>query len=323
MTLGGVAVTTAALLMLGGVAANAADLAPDPLAAVAKAAPQSLVNAAKVPSSSSGSQAMSATIAGTDVVVPVDPGHGIQVKSERGQTSVGLPFAAQAHDATAKGDGVVSYDNNNGSSTVPIVQKDGAVQINTVIRNSDAPKRYGYPLTVSAGQSIHLAPDGSAYVAAATGVPSLYIAAPWAKDANGKAVSTHFEVNGTTLTQVVDFTASTAFPVVADPTIMTTGQADYNCVLTNGSSYFMAPGSPLTNCKGSYLQKYYNGVMVKSVGLVYNGKYTVKVTGSGWCILALAGGMTLAFTPVTATITWFVATVATAGGIYASCKDFV
>jgi hypothetical protein len=31
----------------------------------------------------------------------------------------------------------------------------------------------------------------------------------------------------------------------------------YNCVLTNGSSYFLKPGTALTTCKGSRLQMYY------------------------------------------------------------------
>ncbi|GAA2055432.1 hypothetical protein [Leifsonia soli] len=44
---------------------------------------------------------------------------------------------------------------------------------------------------------------------------SALIPAPGAKDANGAAVPTHYEVRGNTLTQVVDFTAITAFPVVA------------------------------------------------------------------------------------------------------------
>ncbi|WP_297006681.1 hypothetical protein [uncultured Corynebacterium sp.] len=40
---------------------------------------------------------------------------------------------------------------------------------------------------------------------------------PWAKDAEGKEVPTHFEVRGNSLVQVVDFDGNTFFPVVADP----------------------------------------------------------------------------------------------------------
>lgn len=41
--------------------------------------------------------------------------------------------------------------------------------------------------------------------------------AAWAVDANGETVGTHYEIDGTTLTQVVETSAETAYPVVADP----------------------------------------------------------------------------------------------------------
>ncbi|MCJ1704313.1 MULTISPECIES: hypothetical protein [unclassified Rathayibacter] len=44
------------------------------------------------------------------------------------------------------------------------------------------------------------------------------IEAPWAVDALGRSLSTHYEISGSTLTQVID-TAEAAFPVVADPTV--------------------------------------------------------------------------------------------------------
>lgn len=40
---------------------------------------------------------------------------------------------------------------------------------------------------------------------------------PWAKDADGRDLDTHFAINDGALVQVVDFDESTAFPVVADP----------------------------------------------------------------------------------------------------------
>ncbi|MFE7196542.1 hypothetical protein [Microbacterium oxydans] len=46
-------------------------------------------------------------------------------------------------------------------------------------------------------------------------------AAPWAKDSAGKDVPTRYELNGQTLTQVVDHDSSSTYPVVADPTYTT------------------------------------------------------------------------------------------------------
>lgn len=44
------------------------------------------------------------------------------------------------------------------------------------------------------------------------------IDAPWAVDAEGRTLPTHYEIAGSTLRQVVDTTGAT-FPVVADPTV--------------------------------------------------------------------------------------------------------
>lgn len=46
------------------------------------------------------------------------------------------------------------------------------------------------------------------------------VEAPWAYDARGVAVPTHFVVEGTTVTQVVDATSDTRFPVTADPSVL-------------------------------------------------------------------------------------------------------
>lgn len=43
------------------------------------------------------------------------------------------------------------------------------------------------------------------------------IEAAWAYDANGDAIETYYKTNGCTLTQVVNFDETTAFPVIADP----------------------------------------------------------------------------------------------------------
>lgn len=44
------------------------------------------------------------------------------------------------------------------------------------------------------------------------------VAPAWAKDANGTQVPTRYEINGSTLTQIVDHTSGGfAYPIVADP----------------------------------------------------------------------------------------------------------
>lgn len=60
------------------------------------------------------------------------------------------------------------------------------------------------------GTSLELMKDGGVILSQG-GRPIALIDAPW-------ALPTHYEISGSTLTQVVDYPQGTAFPVVADPT---------------------------------------------------------------------------------------------------------
>ncbi|REK73438.1 hypothetical protein DX116_07785 [Aeromicrobium endophyticum] len=73
------------------------------------------------------------------------------------------------------------------------------------------------------------------------------------------------------------------------------GTYEYICVSTTGSSYSMAAGEKLGNCKGSYLQKYINGKQIESIPLDGSGT-PVDPDGQldGYCIIGLALGGTAA-----------------------------
>lgn len=66
------------------------------------------------------------------------------------------------------------------------------------------------------------------------------IQAPWAVDANGSPVATHYEVDGGTLKQVIDTTSSTAFPVTADPEWWWWAWTATSCVADVASFVFAA-----------------------------------------------------------------------------------
>ncbi|WP_031155363.1 hypothetical protein [Streptomyces erythrochromogenes] len=57
-----------------------------------------------------------------------------------------------------------------------------------------------------------------------------HIDAPWAKDANGKAVPTSYRLDGNTLVQTIETGPDTAYPVVADP--------HYTWGIISGTVYF-------------------------------------------------------------------------------------
>jgi hypothetical protein len=100
-----------------------------------------------------------------------------------------------------------------------VVQSTGqdAVRMLTVLTDRSAPTTYDYSFD---GQQLRPLDDGYVGVFdAETGEPVALIEPAWAKDANGAAVPTRYEIDGSTLTQVVDVDQNTAFPVVADPSV--------------------------------------------------------------------------------------------------------
>jgi hypothetical protein len=189
----------------------------DTFGAVAVATPETVADAANVPTTSVGENAIDATVSGLDVTVPVNAADGISVTGETRTVSIGLPFASKSEEAVVEHQGVVSYDNNNGSTTLPIVQNDGSVQINTIIDNESAPTEYAYPVSVPFGGKLQIEQGGVSVLDADGGWIAGFLPA-WAKDAKGVPVATHYEVRAETLVQVVEHRGSTVqYPVVADP----------------------------------------------------------------------------------------------------------
>lgn len=190
------------------------------VAALTGASPQTLAGAAPVRTTTSGTNAIHSTVAGTTVTVPVHPAAGVLLTNAESSMSIGLPYSNQASSASSTAPGVVAYDNKNGSTTVPVVENDGSLVVSTVIARASAPSTYTYTFGAAAGTTVVLAPNGGAAVVTASGAITAAIAPPWAKDSHGVALPTHYSVNGSTLTQVVDLTSpGIAFPVVADPKV--------------------------------------------------------------------------------------------------------
>jgi len=159
---------------------------------------------------------------GTSVDLTRNAEDGIAVETPTGANfDIGLPFASAADTAVIV-DGAVVYDNNNGSTTTPLVQDDGAVQILTTIADANAPTEYTYVVDAATGGGLVLTEDGGVDVVGPDGFVVSHVTAPWAVDAKGNAVPTHFSIDGNTLTQTIDHGVATAYPVVADPKFTST-----------------------------------------------------------------------------------------------------
>lgn len=92
------------------------------------------------------------------------------------------------------------------------------VQIMSVFLEPSAVLEARYELP---GTELHINGEGAVPVVR-DGVLEAYIDTPWARDASGRALPTHFRVDGSSLVQVVETDSATVFPVVADPNVIKT-----------------------------------------------------------------------------------------------------
>lgn len=210
-------VTAAALIGGGMTVANASEEL-DPLAAIEAVAPEVLDGVAGLPSSPE--TGIDGTAGAVSVDVPVDAADGIKLAGNDASSAVGigLPNADQAAAAVGEGEGIVSYDNGDGSTTVPVVKDDGSVQINTVIESAIAPTRYEYPLDIPDGATVEEIGDQMFAVLSVDGEPLMVVLPPWAKDAAGADVPTHYAIESGALVQYIEHNRpDVAYPVVADP----------------------------------------------------------------------------------------------------------
>ncbi|MEV0188091.1 hypothetical protein AB0I39_06085 [Kitasatospora purpeofusca] len=94
---------------------------------------------------------------------------------------------------------------------------DGGVRALVTLESAAAPADFRFSLDLPQGARLEPSADGSVEVVR-DGRSLGRFEAPWARDANGKAVATGYRIEGSALVQHVEVTADTAFPVVADPT---------------------------------------------------------------------------------------------------------
>jgi hypothetical protein len=114
--------------------------------------------------------------------------------------------------------GEVAASVSGGDSLVSVRPTASGVQIVSIILNGDSSEEYEYPLVTPEDMQIYRT-VGGAFVFESTNQAGLgKIEAPWAADANGVSVPTHFELRGKTLVQIVNHVGGGfEYPITADP----------------------------------------------------------------------------------------------------------
>jgi|GEM_PF-2335279 len=168
-------------------------------------------------------------IPGTKTVelkIPSNPNQNILLSEPDSGQKIGIGIDAKGNGELNGNMVVYSSD----KYSVGVEAFEGGVRQTFIINASDAKAEYEIPYTIPEGGYLKYAvddfgnSDGSILVATKNGESSIAaIDRPWAKDANGNDVPTHYEIRDrNVLVQVVLHSDEYAYPVVADPTTYST-----------------------------------------------------------------------------------------------------
>lgn len=160
-----------------------------------------------------------------DTLAPGDRRRDVEIDADETMTtaeltfsglSVGLPVGEGAQvDRLPSGDVAVIGD----TSTFGAVEKaDGSVQVVFTANDATSPTEFSFDIPPVDGASFKRLDNGAVWYVDADDSLIVGAAPPWARDANGDEVPTHFEIRDNSLVQIVEHRSShTAYPVVADP----------------------------------------------------------------------------------------------------------
>ena len=135
--------------------------------------------------------------------------------SSAGTLTMELP--AEGEDVAAQSSSTALFDGTGDDTAIAVQSTTEGLRALVLIDSQESPERFDFP--VGGDVAALRGTEGGGVEALNTDGRVISVApAPWATDANGVSVPTRYEINGTTLTQVVDHAnGSYAYPVVADP----------------------------------------------------------------------------------------------------------
>lgn len=168
------------------------------------------------------------------VKIPHNASEGIVLKSaydEDKSFNIYLPEESKGLKAKRGDKGTIVYTNDNSSTSFAVqpINDNGIDGVRSLINinNSTASREYSFTFDLDEGTKLVTDEEflggkqysnGEVYIVDKQNIVIGTIDKPWAYDAKGKAVKTYYKIeNGNKLTQVIDFSNDSAFPIVADP----------------------------------------------------------------------------------------------------------
>ena len=162
---------------------------------------------------------LEASIVGGDVSVPVSADGTVTASSDFTGESIGIELPSEFTGAGEPAEtGATTYSSASDDLGLAVSVTESGVQLAAVIGSAEAPSDLTYGLNLPSGAQASVQSDGAVLITADDEATLLGgIGIPWATDASGRSLATHYEIVGDTLVQTVETTPETQYPVVADP----------------------------------------------------------------------------------------------------------
>ncbi len=162
------------------------------------------------------------------------------LEGKAGELTLSLPSSGKP---LASSNNRAIFRAKNSQSAVTLESTDESVRSLIAVDSAFAPERWSFDVGGDVAK-LSVLPDGGVIALDDKGGIVAGAPAPWAIDAKGKAIPTHFEVKGTTLTQVIrhrptlkTLRTPTAYPVIADPSFdMNFEAALQRCAIQAGTT---------------------------------------------------------------------------------------
>lgn len=196
--------------------------------------------------------------------------------------NVTVHYLGQNAPARSTSLGTVYENSETATDLVAQTLEQGSRHV-VVLRNEDAPQRHRFRVNAKGPVTLLETDEGGVQIIdRTTGEELGYVRPPWAKDANGDDVRTHYEVRGSTILQVIEHQGNdTAYPVVADPS--------YDCGWVTCTLYFNRNETLLISAGGAPAGALCSaipppGTIICGVAVgVYSGTATYAY-GNGGCL---------------------------------------